>query len=123
MAACNDLQLLQQEPAYMRPSPKTHHHNVALPFTAAGSPALGGILQNITLQLLPANTTEYQAARTFAALGTSLWDVTVTLWYFRFKALRWRPITAIRCARAAVSGAPATLQVQQQYSGWEWQEG
>lgn len=116
MAACNNLQLLQA-PTYTRPSPKTHYQNLALSFTAAGSPALGGILQNITLQLLPANTTEYQAARTFGALGTSLWDVTVTLWYFRFKALRWRPITAIRCVHTAFSGALATLQVQQQYSG------
>ncbi|KAG2443179.1 hypothetical protein HYH02_009256 [Chlamydomonas schloesseri] len=61
-----------------------------------GSAGVTGMVQNISIALLPDTFTPEQQAAFFAKLGTAFYDAIIAVWYVKFKAPRWRPITAIQ---------------------------
>ncbi|PNW74107.1 hypothetical protein CHLRE_13g585500v5 [Chlamydomonas reinhardtii] len=61
-----------------------------------GSAGVTGMVQNISIALLPGTYTPEQQAAFFAKLGTAFYDAIVAVWYVKFKVPRWRPITAIQ---------------------------
>ncbi|KAG2501572.1 hypothetical protein HYH03_000077 [Edaphochlamys debaryana] len=61
-----------------------------------GSAGVTGMVQNISIDLLPKSYTPLDQAKFFAKLGTAFYDAIVAVWYVKFKAPRWRPITAIQ---------------------------
>ncbi|KAG2443506.1 hypothetical protein HXX76_001859 [Chlamydomonas incerta] len=61
-----------------------------------GSAGLTGMVQNISITILPATYSVYDQAKFFAKLGSAFYDGTITVWYVKYHALRWRPITALR---------------------------
>ena len=63
---------------------------------SADTSSVSGLFNTIAQALLPANASLYDTALLFARLNVAGFDGVSGAWRVKYRALSWRPVTAIR---------------------------